>query len=109
MRHPDRVNELRRLDDCRLCKFVDTAYLHGRDSIDVCRELCDGGSDLIQLRAKDSSSDEIRRMAENLLPIATSAKVWLAINDHPEIASEIGAPICHLGQEDFFDAGHTHV
>jgi thiamine-phosphate pyrophosphorylase len=103
------VNELRRLDDCRLYTFVDTAYLHGRDPVVVCRQLCDGGSDLIQLRAKNSSPDEIRRMAEKLLPITTSAKVWLVINDYPEIASEIGAPICHLGQEDFFDAGHTHV
>ena len=24
-------------------------------------------------------------------------------------ARELGAEYCHLGQEDFFDAGHTHV
>jgi thiamine-phosphate pyrophosphorylase len=49
------------------------------------------------------------RIAEKLLPITSTANVWLVINDHPDVASEIGAPICHLGQEDFFDAGHTHV
>ncbi len=31
------------------------------------------------------------------------------INDHPAIAVETGAPLCHLGQEEFFGAGHTHV
>ena len=31
------------------------------------------------------------------------------INDHLTIAQEIGADFCHLGQEDFFDSGHTHV
>ena len=31
------------------------------------------------------------------------------INDHLEIARETGAEFCHLGQEDFFDAGHKHV
>ena len=33
----------------------------------------------------------------------------LVINDHPEIALQTGARICHLGQEDFFEAGHRHV
>lgn len=99
----------RPLSECQLYTFVDTAYLHGRDAAEVCRQLCDGGSDLIQLRAKNSPPAEIRGLAEKLLPITNSANVRLVINDHPEIASELGAPVCHLGQEDFFDAGHTHV
>jgi thiamine-phosphate pyrophosphorylase len=70
---------------------------------------CDGGSDLIQLRAKNSSPDEIRRLAEKILPVIRRANVGLVINDHLEIAREVGADVCHLGQEDFFDAGHTHV
>lgn len=85
------------------------SYLHGRDAAEVCRQLCDGGSDIIQLRAKNSSAREIRELAHKLISITTAANVWLVINDHPEIAAEVGAPICHLGQEDFFDAGHTHV
>jgi thiamine-phosphate pyrophosphorylase len=87
--------------DCRLYTFVDTAYLHGRAPEWVARQLCDGGSDLIQLRAKKSAPDEIRRMAEAILPITRKANVGLVINDHPEIAREIGTELCHLGQEDF--------
>lgn len=102
-------NSFRSLEDCRLYTFVDTAYLHGRDPVEVCRQLCDGGSDLIQLRAKNSSPEEIRAIAEKLLPVTTAAGVWLVINDFKEIANDLGAPICHLGQEDFFDAGFTHV
>jgi thiamine-phosphate pyrophosphorylase len=97
------------LADCKLYTFVDTAYLHGRAPELVAQQLCDGGSDLIQLRAKNSSPEEIRRMAEKILPVTRRANVGLVINDHLEIAREIGADICHLGQEDFFDAGHTHV
>ncbi len=93
------------LSDCRLYTFVDTAYLHGRAPEVVAQELCDGGSDLIQLRAKNSSPDEIRRMAQAILPVTRRAGVGLVINDHPGIASEVGADFCHLGQEDFFDAG----
>lgn len=93
------------LAECRLYTFVDTAYLHGRTPEDATRQLCDGGSDLIQLRAKTSPPDEIRRMGEALLPITERAGVGLVINDHPQIARQIGAPLCHLGQEDFFNAG----
>ena len=97
------------LADCRLYTFVDTAYLRGRTPKLVAQQLCDGGADLIQLRAKNAPMDEIRRMAEAILPILNRAKVGLVINDHLELAQEIGADLCHMGQEDFFDAGHVHV
>ena len=95
------------LADCRLYAFVDTAYFHGRAPEVFAQQLCDGGADLIQLRAKKSSPDEIRRMAEAILPVTRRANVGLVINDHLDIARETGAEFCHLGQEDFFDAGHT--
>ncbi len=57
------------LADCRLYAFVDTAWLQGRAPEVVAQQLCDGGADLIQLRAKKSSPDEICRMAEAILPI----------------------------------------
>jgi len=97
------------LADCRLYTFVDTAYLHGRAPELVAQQLCDGGSDLIQLRAKKSAPDEIRRMAEAILPITRRAGVGLVINDHLEIARDTGAEFCHLGQEDFFGAGHAQI
>jgi thiamine-phosphate pyrophosphorylase len=97
------------LADCKLYTFVDTAYLHGRAPELIAQQLCDGGSDLIQLRAKNSSPDEIRALAEKILPITNRANVGFVINDHLEIAREIGTDICHLGQEDFFDAGFKNV
>lgn len=100
---------MKSLTDCKLYTFVDTAYLHGRAPEVVAQQLCDGGSDLIQLRAKNSPPDEIRRLAEKILPITRRAGIGLVINDHLAIAREVGADICHLGQEDFFDAGHTHI
>lgn len=97
------------LADCKLYAFVDTAYLHGRAPEVVAQQLCDGGADLVQLRAKTSSPVEIRHMAEAIAPVLRKANVGLVINDHLDIAREIGADICHLGQEDFFEAGHTHI
>jgi thiamine-phosphate pyrophosphorylase len=95
--------------ECRLYAFVDAACLRDRRPADLARQLCDGGADIIQLRAKSASPAEVRRMAETLLPILDSAGVGLVINDHLTVALETGASACHLGQEDFFDAGQTHV
>jgi thiamine-phosphate pyrophosphorylase len=92
------------LNQCHLYTFVDTAYLHGRDAAEVARELCDGGSDIIQLRAKQQSIQEVRQLAERVTPITKAAGVGLVINDHPKIAEAVGADLCHLGQEDYFEA-----
>jgi thiamine-phosphate pyrophosphorylase len=97
------------LSECRLYTFVDTAYLHGRAPEAVALALCAGGADLIQLRAKSSPPQEVCRIAKSLLPLTRKAGVGLVINDHPDIAIEIGAELCHLGQGDFFGAGHTQV
>ena len=94
--------------DARLYTFVDTAYLRGRNPADVAEELCDGGSDIIQLRAKKETREEVLRLAEAIIPITRRANAPLVINDYADIARQIGAECVHLGQEDFFDAGFTH-
>ena len=100
---------MRPLHECRLYAFVDTAYLRGRAPEAIAQQLCDGGADLIQLRAKQSPLEEVRRMAEAILPVTQRAGVGLVINDHLSVAQEVGAEFCHLGQEDFFGAGYTQV
>jgi thiamine-phosphate pyrophosphorylase len=97
------------LADCFLYTFIDTGYVRPSEAVDIARQLCDGGSDLIQLRAKGASVEEVQRLAERIAPVLTAADVGLVINDHPQVAAAIGAPLCHLGQEDFFNAGLSHV
>jgi thiamine-phosphate pyrophosphorylase len=104
-----RQYSMKPLAECRLYAFVDTACLNGRAPESIAQQLCDGGADLIQLRAKNSPLDEIRRMAQAIIPITEATNVGLVINDHLSIARELGAKLCHLGQEDFFGQGLTHV
>jgi thiamine-phosphate pyrophosphorylase len=94
---------------CRLYTFIDTAYLGTRAPDAVAKELCDGGADLIQIRAKHATADEVLHLAEVVLPIANAAGTGVIINDHPEVAIRAGAMACHLGQEDFFGAGRTRA
>jgi len=100
---------MKTLSECRLYAFVDTTYLRGRAPADLAQQLCDGGADLIQLRAKQAPLAEARRLAEAILPVTRRAGIGLVINDHPSLARQLGAEFCHLGQEDFFGAGFTHV
>jgi thiamine-phosphate pyrophosphorylase len=95
--------------ECRLYAFVDLAYLGDRSPALVCQQLCDGGADLVQLRAKALRVDEVLRLAEELLPITQASEVGLVINDHPALAIKVGADFCHLGQEDFFGAGYAQA
>lgn len=89
--------------DCRLYAFVDGAYLQGRPPDEIARQLCDGGADIIQLRAKAWSEDEIQEAAEAILRVTRVAEIPLVINDQWALASELGAEFCHLGQEDYFE------
>jgi thiamine-phosphate pyrophosphorylase len=97
------------LADCRLYAFVDTAWLQGRSAEFVAQELCAGGADLIQFRAKNIPAGELTEMAAAVANVTRAAGVGLVINDHPEAAAAVGAEFCHLGQEDFFDAGFRTV
>jgi thiamine-phosphate pyrophosphorylase len=100
---------MKSITECKLYTFVDTAYLRGRTPRDVAQQLCEGGSDIIQLRAKTSGRDEVLQMAREVVSVTRPAGVLLVINDYLDIAMEVGAEFCHLGQEDFFDAGHRRV
>src|SRR6185503_2944400 len=94
------------LSECVLYTFVDSAYLGGRRPVEIAKQLCEGGSDLIQLRAKDWSLLQIEEAASELGEITRKYNVGLVINDHLEIAHKVRADVCHLGQEDFFDCGY---
>ena len=86
--------------DCRLYGFIDVAYFGLRDPADVTAELIAGGADIIQLRAKTWSYDDIIDLGWRILPVTRAAGVPLIINDHVEIARRLGAEGVHLGQED---------
>jgi len=90
---------------CRLYTFIDTAYLGGRSPALLASQLCEGGADVIQIRAKQGSIDDVRRLTEAVKSVTDRAGVTLVINDYPEVARELRADAVHLGQEDFFGRG----
>jgi thiamine-phosphate pyrophosphorylase len=59
-----------------------------------------GGSTVVQLREKNTSSREFYQLAERVHEITKAANVPLIINDRIDIALAVGAEGVHIGQSD---------
>ena len=62
--------------------------------------LAAAGCSVIQLRAKAWESSRVHEAATSLRATTAQYGALLIINDHPEIALEVGADGVHLGQDD---------
>ena len=49
------------------------------------------------------------RFADDMALLCAAKGALFIVNDRVESARLVGAQGVHLGQEDFFDAGHTHA
>ncbi len=86
--------------DAHLYGILDTAYVAPSAMGSMAHELIKGGIDLLQLRAKHSTHEEIITMARALLPITQRANIPLLLNDYPHLVPLVGAQGVHLGQND---------
>ena len=89
-----------RLQSARLYGIVDLGYCAPAQVEAMTAELCEGGVDLLQLRAKKLTLPEIEKLARLMHPITRDHGVPLIINDHLEIAASIGSEGVHVGQDD---------
>ena len=90
----------KRLQDARLYGIVDLGYVEESRCEAITESLLAGGVDLLQLRAKNCEASRIGEIARRMAPLCRGAKVPLIVNDHVEIALEVGADGVHLGQDD---------
>jgi thiamine-phosphate pyrophosphorylase len=93
-------NTLRKLSDCRLYGILDLSYVNTADVVRVAEAMIDGGVDLIQLRGKQRSIDELVDLAVRLLEVTSRFAMPLIVNDHAEIAAKVPVEGVHLGQGD---------
>ncbi len=84
----------------RLYAILDLGYVAPEKTESVTADLIRGGADLIQLRGKKQSVDELTGLAEKLHRLTSNAGIPLIINDHPEIARNVPVEGLHLGQDD---------
>lgn len=91
---------MRNLSDCRLYGILDLGYIDIADAERVTKAMIEGDVDLIQLRAKRQSLDEIIDLAGALHEITSGAGIPLIVNDHAEVAAKVPVEGVHLGQDD---------
>lgn len=84
----------------RLYCILDLGYTAEARAAQVTADLLTGGADILQLRAKGHDLATIRRVAEILIPLCRAAGVPFILNDHPQLAGELGADGVHIGQDD---------
>ena len=54
----------------------------------------------LQIRLKDHSPDEVRKLAPPLIRLAQDRGVAVILNDDPELADALGCDGVHIGQQD---------
>lgn len=94
------MDALSKLRSARLYGIADLGYVSTCELARMTCSLCEGGVDVLQLRAKGFKAAEIETFARSLLPVTRDFAVPLVINDHPEVAAEVGSEGVHVGQDD---------
>jgi thiamine-phosphate pyrophosphorylase len=86
--------------DVLLYAIIDLGYASPENASGILEKLIAGGIDMVQLRGKNHSVDELSLLAEKLLRLTTPAAIPLIANDHAQIAQRVDVQGVHVGQED---------
>ena len=91
---------MKSIAECLLYGIVDTGYVARENLVTITTQLLRGGADIIQLRAKKQTPEDVLAMARQLAPVCRAAGIPFIINDHPELVRDAGADGAHVGQDD---------
>jgi thiamine-phosphate pyrophosphorylase len=86
--------------DAVLYAIIDLGYVSVEDAPGVLEKLIAGGVDVVQLRGKNQSIDELISLAKKLRPVTAAAKIPLIVNDYARIAERVDVQGVHVGQDD---------
>ena len=88
------------LDEAYLYAILDLGYIAAREAEGIASALLEGGADVIQLRGKKESIQDLTVLAGKLHRLTRTAGVPLIINDHSEMVRDLPVEGLHLGQDD---------
>jgi thiamine-phosphate pyrophosphorylase len=88
------------LRECRLYGIIDLGYVEARDTARIAAQMIEGGVDLIQLRGKNKSIEELVELSKELHELSAKYATPLIVNDYAEVASSTPAEGVHVGQDD---------
>jgi thiamine-phosphate pyrophosphorylase len=88
------------LSECRLYGIIDLGYVEASDTAPIAAQMIEGGVDLIQLRGKNKSIEELVELLKELHELSAKSATPLIVNDYAEVASSTPAEGVHVGQDD---------
>ena len=91
---------MRSLHECRLYGIIDLGYVERRDAARIVEQMVEAGVDLIQLRGKNKSIEELMELSAELHELTAKSSTPLIVNDHAEIARRVPVEGVHVGQDD---------
>lgn len=68
--------------------------------VEEVKMVLEGGCRWIQLRMKNATDEEIKAVAEEIIPLCKDADAILVIDDHVELVKELEVTGVHIGKED---------
>jgi thiamine-phosphate pyrophosphorylase len=87
------------LTECHLYGIIDLGYVEESNAIRAAEAMIEGGVDLIQLRGKEKSIDELVDLAAELHELTSRSSTPLIVNDHAEVAQRVPVEGVHVGQD----------
>jgi thiamine-phosphate pyrophosphorylase len=88
------------LSECRLYGIIDLGYVEASDTAPIAEQMIEGGVDLIQLRGKNKSIEELVELSKELHELTAKSGTPLIVNDYAEVASSTPVEGVHVGQDD---------
>ena len=80
--------------------MISEEYGNGRTAVEIAARAIFGGADIVQMREKNKSVQELLDLGEDILALCRKSGAAFIVNDDPTLAEKIGADGVHLGQED---------
>lgn len=91
---------MKAINECYLYGILDGDYVDQNQACDVVNKMIVGGIDILQLRAKNWSREDITELGKEIHALTYESAIPLIINDYPDIALAIEAEGVHVGQDD---------
>jgi thiamine-phosphate pyrophosphorylase len=88
------------LSECRLYGIIDLGYVEASDTAPIAEQMIEGGVDLIQLRGKNKSIEELVELSKELHELTAKSATPLIVNDYAEVARSTPIQGVHVGQDD---------
>ena len=89
-----------KLKDYSLYLVITEAYASGKGILNIAKAAIAGGIDILQMREKDKTQEELYKIGGELAKLCRKNKIIFIVNDDPSLVKDIGADGVHIGQSD---------